>query len=589
MSRRVRLLPPEVASRIAAGEAIERPAAAVKELVENALDAQAKRVAVEIEGGGLALIRVADDGCGMGGEDALLALERHATSKIAAAEDLFRLRTLGFRGEALPSIAAVSRLRIVTCEPGAAEGTEIRLEGGKRIGVAAAGAPAGTLVEVRDLFYNTPARRKFLKSPAAEAARACEAIAALALGHPEVHFELSHNGKSLRRFPAVADPRERALAVTGLERPADLLSVQAAAEGYTLSGWICRPGCERRSPEGIFFFVGRRAVRDRMLQHALLQGYAERLVRGEYPVAVLFLEAPEGAVDVNVHPAKSEVRFARPGVVHELVRRATAQALYEAGLSAWGERAAIAASAVEVRERPSFFAAVPARRPLPILFPEEPPAGYGFGPPREEAAMPVVPAIEVLERKGFFSRLRLLGQLDAAYIVGEASEGLVLIDQHAAHERILYEKLAAPQGERQALLLPETVELGARATAALLPHLEVLRQAGFEVEPFGEATLKVTAIPAVLAAGAAAPLLAEFAAALGAAGGGVAAFEPQERLRRLAACHGAVRAGQVLSLSEMQALLFALDSCGNPGTCPHGRPTFLAWGKETIARAFKRG
>ncbi len=588
MPRRVRLLPPEVASRIAAGEAIERPAAAVKELVENALDAQAKRVAVEIEGGGLALIRVADDGCGMGREDALLALERHATSKIAAAEDLFRLRTLGFRGEALPSIAAVSRLRLVTCAPGAAEGTEIRVEGGKRIGVAAAGAPAGTLVEVRDLFYNTPARRKFLKSPAAEAARTSEAIAALALGHPEVHFELSHNGRSLRRFPAVADPRERALAVTGLERPADLLSVQAAAEGYTLSGWICRPGRERRSPEGIFFFVGRRAVRDRLLQHALLQGYAERLVRGEYPVAVLFLEAPEGAVDVNVHPAKSEVRFARPGVVHELVRRATAQVLYEAGLSAWGARAAFPPPAVEVRERPSSFAAAP-RRPLPIVFPEEPPDLPGFSPRGKESAVPVVPAIEVLERKGFFSRLRLLGQLDAAYIVGEGAEGLVLIDQHAAHERILYEKLAAPQGERQALLLPETVELGARATAALLPHLEVLRQAGFEVEPFGAATLKVTAIPAVLAASAAAPILAEFAAALAAAEGGGAAFEAQERLRRLAACHGAVRAGQMLSPVEMQALLFALDSCSNPGSCPHGRPTFLTWGKEMIARAFKRG
>lgn len=588
MPPRIRLLPAEVAARIAAGEAIERPAAAVKELVENALDAGAARVAVEIEEGGLSLIRVADDGCGMGREDALLALERHATSKIENAEDLFRLRTLGFRGEALPSIAAVSRLRIVTCEQGAAEGTAIEVEGGKVTGVAAAGAPPGTLVEVRDLFFNTPARRKFMKSPAAEAARAAEALAALALGHPGVHFELSHNGRSLRRYPAATDPLERVLAVTGIERAADLLPIRAAVEGFTLSGWVSRPGLVRRSPEGLFFLVGRRAVRDRMLQHALLQGYAERLVRGEYPLAALFIEGPEGAVDVNVHPAKSEVRFARPGVVFELTRRATAQALYEAGLSAWWGGAAPPEAAVELGERQAPLAGPAARRPLPIAFPEDRVAPPVFPPRPESAATPPAGEIEVIEKRGFFSRLRPLGQLDAAFLVCEGEEGLVLVDQHAAHERILYEKLTEPGGGRQALLIPETVELGARAMAAILPHLEVLRQAGFELEPFGAETLKLTAVPAVLGRGAAGPLLAEFASALAAAQGAGAPFEARERLRRLAACHGAVRAGQALSPPEMQALLAGLDSCRNPGTCPHGRPTFLLWGKGMIAKAFKR-
>lgn len=588
MAGRIRVLPPEVAARIAAGEAIERPAAAVKELVENALDAGASRVAIDLEEGGLALIRVADDGCGMGREDARLALERHATSKIASAEDLFRLRTLGFRGEALPSIAAVSRLRILTCAGGAAEGTEIRAEGGRVTGIAAAAAAPGTLVEVRDLFFNTPARRKFMKSAAAEAARAAEAVACLALGHPQVRFELAHHERTLRRYPAAPDPLERALAVLGLKHASDLLPLQAATEGFRLTGWVSRPGLVRRSAEGIFVLIGRRAVNDRMLKHALLQAYAERLGRGEFPVAVLVLEAPEAGVDVNVHPAKSEVRFARPHVVHELVRRAAAQALYEAGLAAWGERVG-PKSPEAVREPRAPFAAPLAKPPLPALFAADPPAPPGVAPRTEGASAPVVPEIEVVEKRGF-SRLRVLGQLAAAYIVCEGEEGLVLIDQHAAHERILYEQFSsAAGGERQALLLPETVEIGPRAMAALLPHLGTLREAGFVVEPFGEGTLKVAEVPRPLAGGAAAPLIAEFAAALAETEGAGGAFAAQERLRRLSACHGAVRAGQALGLAEMQALLAALDSCRNPGTCPHGRPTFLLWGRRMIERAFKRG
>ncbi len=585
MAGRIRVLPPEVAARIAAGEAIERPAAAVKELVENALDAGARRVTVELEEGGLALIRVADDGCGMGPEDARLALERHATSKIAAAEDLFRLRTLGFRGEALPSIAAVSRLRILTCEEGAPEGTEIRAEGGRVTGVTAAAAAPGTLVEVRDLFFNTPARRKFMKSASAEASRAAEALAGLAFGHPQVRFELAHHERTLRRYPAAADPLERALAVLGLEHPAELVPVRAAAEGFRLTGWVSRPGVFRRSAEGIFVLVGRRAVRDRMLQHALLAAYAERLGRGEYPVAALFLEAPEGGADLNVHPAKSEVRFVKPQLVHELVRRAAAQALYEAGRAAWEERTGPQA-AKGVAEPRASFAAPRAKPPLPVLFAEDPPAASAAA---GEGPLPVAPRVELVAPRGF-SRLRVLGQLAAAYIVCEGEEGLVLVDQHAAHERILYERLAeAAGGERQALLLPETVELGPRAMAALLPHLETLREAGFSVEPFGEGTLKVAEVPRILSGGAAGPLIAEFAADLAEAEGAGGSFAAKERLRRLSACHGAVRAGQALSAEEIRALLCDLDSCRNPGSCPHGRPTALLWERGRIERAFKRG
>ena len=325
----IRILPDILSNKIAAGEVVERPASVVKELAENALDAGATRILIDIEQGGRSLIRVADNGGGMNRDDALLAIERHATSKIASDEDLFDIRTLGFRGEALPSIAAVSRFSLVTRDAGSDAGTELTIEGGRLLNVAETGAPAGTLVEVRQLFFNTPARRKFLKTVATEMAHIADILAGLALAWPQVQFRLTHNERVVKNWPAAADPFERAVEVLGGGLRDDLHPLAFSREGLSVSGWVSSPRVRRTSSNGIFILVNRRWVRDRVAQHALFQGYSQRLVKGQFPLAVLFLAVPPDQVDVNVHPAKNEVRFARSNDVHELIRRAVAQTLYD--------------------------------------------------------------------------------------------------------------------------------------------------------------------------------------------------------------------------------------------------------------------
>ena len=325
----IRILPDILSNKIAAGEVVERPASVVKELVENALDAGAARILIDIEQGGRALIRVADNGSGMSRDDALLAIERHATSKIASDEDLFNIHTLGFRGEALPSIAAVSHFSLVTRDAGSDAGAEITIQGGKLVNVAEAGAPAGTLVEIRQLFFNTPARRKFLKSIATEMAHIADILAGMALAWPAVQFRLTHNDKVVKNWPAAADPFERVVDVLGSGLRGDLHAISLAREGLSVGGWVSSPQIRRTSSNGIFILVNRRCVRDRLVQHALFQGYSQRLVKGQFPLAVLFINVPCDQVDVNVHPAKNEVRFARSHDVHEFIRQAVAQTLYD--------------------------------------------------------------------------------------------------------------------------------------------------------------------------------------------------------------------------------------------------------------------
>ena len=326
---RIRILPDILSNKIAAGEVVERPASVVKELAENALDAGASRILIDIEQGGRSLIRVADNGSGMNRDDALLAIERHATSKIASDEDLFNIRTLGFRGEALPSIAAVSHFSLVTRDAVSDAGAEITIQGGKLVNVAEAGAPAGTLVEIRQLFFNTPARRKFLKSIATEMAHIADILAGMALAWPAVQFRLTHNEKVVKNWPAAADPFERVVDVLGGGLRGDLHAISLAREGLSVGGWVSSPQVRRTSSNGIFILVNRRCVRDRLVQHALFQGYSQRLVKGQFPLAVLFIDVPCDQVDVNVHPAKNEVRFARSHDVHELIRQAVAQTLYD--------------------------------------------------------------------------------------------------------------------------------------------------------------------------------------------------------------------------------------------------------------------
>jgi DNA mismatch repair protein MutL len=635
---RVRILPEILSNKIAAGEVVERPASAVKELVENALDAGATRVLVDVEQGGRGLLRVADNGAGMARDDALLAVERYATSKLAADEDLFNIRTLGFRGEALPSIAAVSRFSLVTREAGADSGTEIVVEGGRILSVAETGAAPGTMVTVRELFFNTPARLKFLKSVGTEAAHIADIVSGMALAWPHVQFRLSHNGRVVKDLPAAA-PFDRAAGVLGAGLRGDLHPVGLSLDGVAVGGWVSSPRVHRRSPSAVFVFVNSRLVRDRLVQHALFQGYTQRLVKGQYPLAVLFIGLPCDQVDVNVHPAKIEVRFARSSSVHEAVRRAVAQTLYDVDRPGFRQKAPETNRVGEGEKRfgeespPGRSSSREYRGPAMAGLPQaRQNAGAGEGGPgdRDEAAFdnrgwkplpqeeqdaedgergsehrgPAMEGLppkdelprlqpqtvrlqaEIWEKRGF-AVMRVLGQLKNAYILCEAEDGLVLIDQHAAHERILYEQLGRRAGAgSQALLVPETVELGFREARALEAAMPALREAGLVVEPFGGGTVVVKAVPAVLAGREAGPLVVELAAA--AAEGAPAAADLLERFRHITACHAAIRAGQVLALPQMQALLAQMDACANPSNCPHGRPTWVKYDLGVIERAFKR-
>ncbi len=635
---KIRILPDILSNKIAAGEVVERPASVVKELAENALDAGATRLLIDIEQGGRSLIRVGDNGGGMSRDDAMLSIERHATSKIASDQDLFNIRTLGFRGEALPSIAAVSKISLVTRDAASDAGTELTIEGGRLVNVAETGAPEGTLVTVRELFFNTPARRKFLKSIATEMAHIGDILASMALAWPQVQFRLTHNERVVKSWPVASDPFERAAEVLGGVPRGELHPVESTREGIAVSGWISSPRTFRKSANGVFILVNRRFVRDRVAQHALFQGYSQRLVKGQFPLAVLFISVPCDQVDVNVHPAKSEVRFARPNDVHELVRRAVAQTLYDVDQPSWKpagfqeierQKGGVAEGPLEFGRRKgeggSWKEEVGrgkgeegsensegggrkaefggrrwneivgeassldhrGRMPLPP-FPEEgdiQPSAFSLQPPATRLQA------DIWARRGF-AGMRVIGQLHATYIICEAEDGLILIDQHAAHERVLYEQLTRrAENQRppsQALLVPETVDLSfreAQALEALMPHL---RELGLEVEPFGGGTVVVKSVPGFLAGRELRPLLMEMAEA---ASGSAGPSDPQEALdfcRQRAACHGAVRAGQALTPEQMQALLGQLEECGNLSHCPHGRPTWLRYDIGMIERAFKR-
>jgi DNA mismatch repair protein MutL len=616
---RVRILPEILSNKIAAGEVVERPASVVKELVENALDAGATRILIDVEQGGQAMVRVSDNGSGMLRDDALLAIERYATSKIATDEDLFRIRTLGFRGEALPSIAAVSRFSLVTREAAADSGTEVVIEGGKLVSASETGAAPGTMVTVAQLFFNTPARRKFLKAVATEMAHISDIVAGMALAWPQVQFRLTHNGRVVKDWPAASDPFDRVVEVLGAGYRGELHPIGLSLEEVSVGGWVSSPRVHRKSAGGIFIFVNNRHVRDRVVQHALFQGYFQRLVKGQFPLAALFIRIPCDQVDVNVHPTKTEVRFARSNGVYEAVRRAVAQTVYDVDRPGFRQKTP---ETNQVRDGKENYGGLrvaagifgPENRGWKPLPQEEPPArGQDVGEASSldlRGTMPLpleleisggeprppsfqLPAYssrdqtEIWEKRGF-AGLRVIGQLHNTYILCEAEDGLVLIDQHAAHERVLYEQLGrGGKVASQALLVPETVDLGFREAQALETLLPALREVGLEAEPFGGNTLVVKSVPAMLAGRELRPLIVEIAAAAAAAGGAVP-FDALDRCRQIAACHGAIRARQALGIEQMQALLRQMDECTNLSHCPHGRPTWLRYDAGVIEKAFKR-
>lgn len=589
-------LPETVAAKIAAGEVIERPAAVVKELVENALDAGAGRIDIVLEDGGRRLVRVADDGEGMTPEDARLSLERHATSKIRALADLMAIETYGFRGEALASIAAVSNLTLVTRRREALAGMRLEVEGGRIIAESPVGAPPGTTVTVRDLFFNVPARRQFLRSPSAETAQATDVVARFALAQPEVAFSLTVDGRLTLSGRRDADLVERLAALLGPDAP-PLVPVSRAEGGLSVLGHVSPPGVSRAGAGSLYLFVNGRPVRDRALLHAVLQGSRHAHEAGRYPIGALFLTVPPPLVDVNVHPAKAEVRFREPAAVHGLVSRAIESALVAAGAlpvepfepGTWptgrlqrrvdGVKDALASYLRRIE--------TPGREPAsspsaPMALERELP----WRPPPPPADGEAAPRLR-------YAALRYLGQLRASYLLCEGDDGLVIIDQHAAHERLRFERLRQARAGREPaalrLLMPRAVTLRPDRAALVAERAGWLAGLGLEVEPFGPAgTLLVKAVPAPLAGLDPAPILEEVATDLE----GVAPAAPIEaaldHLLATLACHGAVTFRQVLDAAEAQTLLTDLDRFGVTGACPHGRPVSRLIGFNELERLFQR-
>jgi len=610
---RIRVLPETVANRIAAGEVIERPASVVKELVENALDAGAISIRVEVEGGGRRTIVVTDDGCGMSRDDALLAFERHATSKLRTAEDLLAIATLGFRGEALPSIAAVSRLVLETRAADENEGTRVEWAAGKLVGVRPAGLPVGTRVTVSDLFYCIPARRKFLKSDSVELGHIASLVTHYALAYPERHFELRTPAQQLIEAPAASSASERVYQLFGrqmleelVEIPEQSAPLAAATETgpadsarVTLRGFVSRPQVHRTNRNNIYTFVNRRLVRDRLMLHALMEAYRNLIPEGTFPVALLFLELPPEAVDVNVHPAKIEVRFRQPQRVHDFIRDALRTAL------AAGRAVATFPVAAEPRvsvAQPSASADTSGTpEPLRLTRPEAPPASLPFPSttpielpspapaPSSGAAAPPAPA---KTDASTIATLRPLGQMNNSFIVAVNAEGLWLIDQHVAHERVLFERHleARRRGPLagQRLLMPLVLELQPRQLAIFDQVAEELRANGFDVEPMGPRSVAVRAAPAGVPGSEVEKLLLEILDEIEQENRSVSLETVQAKIAASTACHAAIKANQPLDQQKMQWLLAELATAEHPVSCPHGRPVLLRYSLREIERAFGR-
>lgn len=609
MISKIRILPEQLCNKIAAGEVVERPASVLKELLENSLDAGAADIRIEIEKGGKGLIRVVDDGEGMGRDDLFLCLERHATSKIRTDDDLFSLRTLGFRGEALPSIASVSRLTVRSCTADAIEGWEIYAEGGTVRRAGAVGMPRGTRVEVRDLFFNTPARRKFLRKEETELGHAADIVTRLALARPGVQFRLCHEGRSLLEVPRQGDLRERVGTLLGRPLAKDLLSVDEGKGDLALKGLIARPEASRSSTSAMYTFINGRYIRDRVVQHAVLDGYRQLLEKGRFPVTVLFLEIDPAMVDVNVHPTKHEVRFREQGMVHDFIAAAVREVLRPAG---W----------IESPRPERIVPVIPLGASLPAA-PADPGTGadhrgrvqevlqsYALNHSRPVDSLPLrpistpvasggassegpftLPSSQPVE-EGFFSSLRVIGQYRSSFILAQDGDDLLLIDQHAAHERIgferLKEQLRSGRVERQALLFPLVLDLDFRTSASLRGHLEELDRLGFELDPFGGNAFALKTVPNLLIDADPERLLRDTAEELSSVGRSVLAEEYIDRILIRMACHGMIRANRPLTVAEMAALLRDLDGVGFRGNCPHGRPVMKRLPLAEVERMFRR-
>ena len=585
-------LPPDLANQIAAGEVVERPASVIKELVENSIDAGARRISIAIEMGGKKLVRVEDDGAGMAADDARLAIERHATSKLRRADDLERIATLGFRGEALPSIASVSHFTLKSRARGSESGTEIRVNGGAVASVIEKGMPEGTAIDVADVFYNLPARRKFLKSDAAEAAQVSRIVTQLALCYPEIGFSLTSAGRAVMQCPPVATLRDRLFQLYG-ERP-DLIEVQRDSGGVKVFGYVAALAEQgpTRGPQNVF--VNRRVVRDRTIAHAIIDAYSVASIKERSPEVHLFIEMPHDAVDVNVHPTKAEVRFRDQSYIHQVIRRTLGDALGRGP-----------APELEL-EAPRFEQPLPSTLPLPAgyaaVYPSRwtpaPTSETGSAPTRESGLAPtgeanLAPTSESrLAPTPEIRPLIPLGQFRDTFIIAVDEEGIAIIDQHVAHERVLFERitdrLTTGRLESQRLLVPMLIELSPSGRQALVAHGADLERLGFEVEDFGGDALRVSAFPALLQREECDAALRALAEDLEGLDRGSGVDGVIRRIAATTACHAAVKANYPLTAEKMAHILEELRRTAYSTVCPHGRPVMLRLTRREVEKNFQR-
>lgn len=585
MATKIKVLPEDIANKIAAGEVVQRPASVVKELVENSLDAKSTKIVVEVTNGGKSLIRVSDNGEGMSKEDAVLAFERFATSKIYTAKDLDAINTFGFRGEALPSIAAVSYIKLITRPKNSISGTLIKIDGGKIKDVSETAAAIGTVVEVQNLFFNTPARRKFLKSNITEAGHINAVVCQNALSHHNVAFRLTHNNQEVINVSATSDFKERILHFVGKELAEDILPIEFKSNLIEVSGFLAKPIHTRPDRSLQSIFVNQRYVVNKTVSHAIYQGYHTLLPKDRYPIVVIFIKIDPSKVDVNVHPTKREIRFHSENQIHDLIVEAIRTTLSQANL--------IPKITVS-QQKPIPSYEKPIIKPTPLQQQEMPLPAYT--PPSATTSQPIVPLITPpitpLPVK-LEPELQSIGQVFNSYIIAQSKEGMLIIDQHAAHERILYEKLMNESSDEftlpaQILLIPITLETDYKETAILVQNLPTFNSLGFEIEEFGQNSFIIRAVPAVLEKGDVKELIFEIIYELQSIGRNKTPLEIREKMLISISCHSAIKAGDKLAQEEIESLISQLSQTQLPFTCPHGRPVIIKMGLNEIERRFMR-
>lgn len=616
METRIAVLPKDLADKIAAGEVIERPASILKELLENAFDAGARDIVVELEEGGKGLIRVTDNGTGICADDVETAFERHATSKIRDLEDIYRIESFGFRGEALPSIAAVSDMEMLTRRRGEISGVRVLVESGRIKEVSTAGCPEGTSITVRNIFASIPARRKFLKKEAVEQGYCLDVVTRLALAQPEIKVKVISKGKTVLNVPRAVDLAERISLILGMDFGRKIIPVKAGCNGIDIEGYVSRPDFTRTSTKSIYLYVNRRYVRDHLISHAVMNAYRGLIEARKYPAAVIFIDLPPEEVDVNVHPAKTEVRFRDPKAIYETVLETLA-----VGLSGMTRSPAVASG--ESQSASPFQSAESSRRYVvstgpdkPVFGPPPPRASFSsfrpqfpgqrkpfyndfFSPgerrlstslPLREEGEPAPPDAQP-EAPGFFSSLEYIGQIGGTYLVFAGTNGMILIDQHAAHERILFEKLKEADGRRdalsQALLIPEIVNLSSADCALISEYQDIFERAGIELTLLGGDTVAIRSMPR-FARSAAGALIKDILAEVSELGKVESLDRIRDGILASIACKAAVKAHERTTPLEVMELCRDLDLIPNPASCPHGRPVYVEISLRELEKLFKR-